>query len=318
MAGKQKKSEAEALAGGSLGNGSLGNGSLDNGSLDGGSLDSGALISNAKLQQLYATMLRCRLLSERARRLRKQNGAARLFAACSGHEAIAVGCAIDLGPADTVTLATHNGNAGLGIATLVKGVALSDLICQIYARKTSAPAATAEEQLDVATSVATTNKRKKSGNVVVVFTDAKTATMSYWNEVLAHAAGKKLPIIFVVENNRAGAAVAENRGDLGVTLKAQDKAVPRITVDGSDVVAVYRVSHESLARVRRGDGPALVEGTTYRVPAKTKSKHPDPLSHMEQYLATRKLFPAGWRVRLEQQFSLELDTAVKAANKALP
>lgn len=299
MAGKAKQAEAEVSTGGSL-------------------------ISNAKLQQMYAAMLQCRLLSDRARRLRTPNAAAKMLAACAGHEAIAVGCAIDLDSTDTITLvprhphrahAEHEATAGLGIARLLNGAAMSDLVGQMYANGTGEAAATAEEQLTIATKVAIANKKKKNDNVVVVFAGAETTGTSYWDETLTQAASKKLPIIFVVENNRAAATVADNSGDRGVALKAQSKAVPRIPVDGSDVVAVYRVSHESLARVRRGDGPALIEGTSYRLSTQAESKKHDPLRHMEQYLTARGLFPAGWKDQLVKQFSIDLDSAVKAAKK---
>jgi TPP-dependent pyruvate/acetoin dehydrogenase alpha subunit len=290
MAGKAKQEEAEVSTGGSL-------------------------ISNAKLQQMYAAMLQCRLLSDRARRLRTSNAAAKMLAACAGHEAIAVGCAIDLDSTDTITLVPHDATAGLGVARLLNGAAMSDLVGQMYANGTRDAAATAEEQLTIATKVAIANKKKKSDNVVVVFAGAETTATSYWDETLAQAASKKLPIIFVVENNREAATVADNSGDLGVALKAQSKAVPRIPVDGSDVVAVYRVSHESLARVRRGDGPALIEGTSYRLSTQAESKKHDPLRHMEQYLTARGLFSAGWKDQLVEQFSIELDLAVKAAKK---
>ncbi len=290
MAGKAKQAETEASTGGSL-------------------------ISNAKLQQMYAAMLQCRLLSDRARRLRNRNAAAKMLAACAGHEAIAVGCAIDLDSTDTITLVPHDATAGLGIARLLNGAAMSELVGQMYANGTGEAAATAEERLTIATKVAIANKKKKNDNVVVVFAAAETTATSYWDERLAQAASKKLPIIFVVENNRAAATVADNSGDLGVALKAQSKAVPRIPVDGSDVVAVYRVSHESLARVRRGDGPALIEGTSYRLSTQVEGKKHDPLRHMEQYLTARGLFPAGWKDQMVKQFSIDLDGAVKAAKK---
>ena len=92
----------------------------------------GSLISDAKLKQLYATMVQCRLLTERACRLRGKPRSADLYAASMGQEAIATGCAIDLRPEDTIALAAHN-----SIASLVKGVPLGDIVAQMYARRTA-------------------------------------------------------------------------------------------------------------------------------------------------------------------------------------
>ena len=55
-----------------------------------------------------------------------------LYSASLGQEAIATGCAIDLRPQDTIALAPHDSIAGL-----VKGVALSDIVAQLYAAQQS-------------------------------------------------------------------------------------------------------------------------------------------------------------------------------------
>jgi TPP-dependent pyruvate/acetoin dehydrogenase alpha subunit len=282
----------------------------------------GSLISDAKLKQLYATMLQCRLFAESARRLRSNRS---ILEASLGQEAIATGCAIDLGPADTIALAPHDSTASLVIARLVNGVPLSDLVAQMYAndggqnhdRANATQSSTAEEQLNVATSIATASKRKKSTSVVVVFTCQAATTLACWHDALTLAAARKLPIIFVVENNRPAESVSDEQD---FVLKAQSYGIPGITVDGNDVVAVYRVAHESLASVRRGDGPVLVEGKANRLLAQNgtspRGSLHDPLAHMERYLVARKIFDARWKHRLVQEFSPELDAAVKAARKA--
>lgn len=277
----------------------------------------GPLISHAKLQQMYSAMLQCRLLSEQARKLRRANAAARSLSQCAGHEAIATACAIDLESTDTVVLVPHGGSVGLSIVRLMRGgAAQEELVGEIFAAAGGTAFPSAAEQLNAATHRALAHKKAKNANVVVVFASVEATATADWAATLMHAAAKKLPMIFVVENHRSTALVAENGGDQGTDLKEQSKAVPRITVDGSDVVAVYRVSHESLARARRGDGPALIEGTIYRLSTRSKGKLQDPLAHMEQYLTVRKLFPAGWKDKLMKQNSAELQRLIKAHAKA--
>jgi TPP-dependent pyruvate/acetoin dehydrogenase alpha subunit len=285
----------------------------------------GSLISDAKLKQLYATMVQCRMLTERACRLRGQPRSAGLYAASMGQEAIATGCAINLLPDDTIALAPHN-----SIASLVMGVPLGDIVAQMYARSTAhrqsaniiMPSPTQDAQLALATSVALANKQKKKNNAVVAFGDKATTALGAWHEALALAAKKSLPIIFVAEDNPWTDPASFEAND---EEKARSYGFPIITVDANDVVAVYRVAYESVERARQGGGPVLVEGKPYRLdrPAKrrvansaARRSERDPLTHMERYLKTKKLFIPRWKDQLVQEFSRKLDAAVKAAQKA--
>jgi TPP-dependent pyruvate/acetoin dehydrogenase alpha subunit len=280
-----------------------------------GSSTGGSLIDDAKLKQLYATMLRCRLLTERARPLRRSKT---LFDASLGQEAVATGCAIDLRPQDTIAVASHQ-----SIASLVKGVALSEVVAQMYARRSSSG-----ERIDniislassdwgklfqAAGNVALANKRENEGNVVVVFSGVAATALDDWHQALRTAARRSLPIIFVVENNPwAERAAGARNGLRQLPLKTQMDGVTSIIVDGNDVVAVYRVAYESLERVRRGGGPVLIEAKPYRQHGQVLSNtERDPLTHMEQYLTAKKLFTTRWKNGLVQQFSRELDAVIR-------
>jgi TPP-dependent pyruvate/acetoin dehydrogenase alpha subunit len=296
----------------------------------------GSLISDAKLKQLYATMVQCRMLTERACRLRGRPLLRSLYAASMGQEAIATGSAIDLQPDDTIALAPHNSIAAL-VRVLVEGVPLEGIVAQMYEHHIAChqshniimPCPTQGTQIDLATSVALVNKRKKKNNVVVAFGDKATTTLGGWREALELAAKKSLPIIFVVEDNpwpspKPGPANFKP-GDEEKDGKARSDGLPIITVDANDVVAVYRVAYESLQRVRQGGGPVLVEGKAYRLhhPAKRRAANSvssrsgrDPLIHMERYLKTKGLFTPRWKDQLVDEFSRKLDASVRAAQKA--
>jgi TPP-dependent pyruvate/acetoin dehydrogenase alpha subunit len=269
-----------------------------------GSSTGGSLISDAKLKQLYATMLECRLLAQHALRLRNQRRA--LYSASLGQEAIAAGCVIDLEPEDTVVLAP-----GGSIAGLVKGAALSELMGQLYAPRGSEPSQAhniigvssgEDQQLELASQLAQAGKQKPS--VVVAFASAPAVASARWQKSLKFASRHSLPLIVVVEN-KAGR---------DLPLKVPQDGLTRITVDGNDVVAVYRVAYESLERVRQGGGPVLIEGRAWQLAGKRlRPAETDPLLHMEGYLAARKLFSKGWKAQLVRQFSREIASARKAA-----
>ena len=201
-------------------------------------ITTGSLIEDTKLKQLYATMLQCRLLTEHAGSLRNQPRAKALYSASMGQEAIVTGCAIDLRPEDTIALAAHDSIPGL-----VKGVGLSTVVAQLYTRNSS-PRLDSGEQLQAAIRVALANKQKNNSNVVVAFTAAETTAGSDWHEALKLAARRILPIVFVVENNpwTTVAGYQERNGREHPVLKTQIKGLTAITVDGNDVVAVYRVA----------------------------------------------------------------------------
>ena len=290
----------------------------------------GSLISHTKLKQLYATMLQCRLLTERASKLRSRPRSAALYADAIGQEALATGFAVDLRPEDTIALAPRN-----SVASLARGVPLSDIVAQIYQRRsaleqapnTVMPSPTLDAQLSLASGVAITNKKKKKSNVVVFFGAKATTALDCWHRALALAAKRSLPIIFVVEDNpwanSISSKVSEEEKDS--VEKARSYGFPVITVDANDVVAVYRVACESVERVRQGGGPVLVHGQPYRLnsPGKrsvakpaTRRTERDPLTHMERYLRNKGLFTPSWKNQVAQEFLSKFETALKAARKA--
>jgi TPP-dependent pyruvate/acetoin dehydrogenase alpha subunit len=271
-----------------------------------GSSTGGSLISDEKLKQLYATMLECRMLAQHARRLRNPRRAP--YSASLGQEAIAAGCVIDLEAEDTVVLAP-----GLSIAGLVKGAELTALLGQLYApgdgdsglgRNIINPCSGEDQLLEFATELAKANKQQQTNNVVVAFATAPAAAFPRWQRALKSAARQSLPLIIMVEN-KAG---------LDLPLKVPRDGLTRIAVDGNDVVAVYRVSHESLERVRQGGGPVVIEGRSWQqVGKRVRRSESDPLVHMEEYLEARRLFTKRWRDQLVRQFSRKIESAQKVA-----
>lgn len=304
------------------------------------------LISNEKFQLLYATMLKCRMLEERARVLFKQSRFTGNYYAAVGQEAAAVGIAIDLRPEDTIGPSHRD-----FITNFIKGVPLNAMFCQLYARAASpdkgrsspahcgyaplnviTPSSTIAAQLNIATGVALANKMKKNDNIAVAFSGDGSTSLGFWHEALNFAGVHDLPIIFVVQNNLWAESVPiqlQTRVE-DLSIKAQAYGFPGITVDGNDVVAVYRVAQESIARARQGGGPTLIECKTYRWyghseidPAKYRNpeevehwKADDPITNMEKYLTGKGLFTKEWKDEIVSEFNRELDAAVEFAEKS--
>ena len=80
--------------------------------------------------------------------------------------------------------------------------------------------------------------------------------------------------------------------------------MPAIPVDAEDVVAMYRVAHESIARARQGGGPTRIlcvtEQETARSDEQQRGAH--AAANLEHWLAARGLPAHEWR----QQIAAEL------------
>ncbi|NJK35515.1 MAG: pyruvate dehydrogenase (acetyl-transferring) E1 component subunit alpha [Oscillatoriales cyanobacterium SM2_2_1] len=85
-------------------------------------------------------------------------------------------------------------------------------------------------------------------------------------ETLNMAALWKLPIIFVVENNRWAIGMEHTRAtaDISIYKKASVFGMPGYELDGMDVLTVRRYAQEAIQRARAGEGPTLLECMTYR------------------------------------------------------
>ena len=74
-----------------------------------------------------------------------------------------------------------------------------------------------------------------------------------------------LPVIYVCENNRwaSGNSAAATLSVEDVSVRAVGYGMPGVTVDGTDVLAVYEAAQAAIRRAREGGGPTLLECKTY-------------------------------------------------------
>lgn len=103
------------------------------------------------------------------------------------------------------------------------------------------------------------------GRVSVVFFGDGGANQGVVSEVLNIAAIWKLPLLLVCENNGFSEFSPTSTVTAGdIAARAQPFGVPGVTVDGNDVISVWRVAGEAVTRARSGRGPTLIEARTYR------------------------------------------------------
>jgi 2-oxoisovalerate dehydrogenase E1 component len=75
-----------------------------------------------------------------------------------------------------------------------------------------------------------------------------------------------LPVVYVCENNQFATEVPFDYAtrNTDVAERARSYGIPGVTVDGNDVLAVTEAAAAAIERARRGGGPSLIEGKTYR------------------------------------------------------
>ncbi|NJL01270.1 MAG: pyruvate dehydrogenase (acetyl-transferring) E1 component subunit alpha [Spirulinaceae cyanobacterium RM2_2_10] len=102
--------------------------------------------------------------------------------------------------------------------------------------------------------------------VTVCFFGDGASNNGQFFECLNMAALWKLPIIYVVENNKWAIGMAHDRATSQPEIykKASVFDMVGVEVDGMDVMAVHTLAQEAVARARAGEGPTLVEALTYR------------------------------------------------------
>jgi pyruvate dehydrogenase E1 component alpha subunit len=80
------------------------------------------------------------------------------------------------------------------------------------------------------------------------------------------AALKKLPVVFICENNlySTTTSLKDRQAPVEIYKRAEGYGMPGVRGDGNDALDVHAKVLEAVARARRGDGPTLLEFMTYR------------------------------------------------------
>ncbi len=294
-----------------------------------------ASLDATKLKQLYSTMLGCRMIAERARLLVSQGMLPRDISVITGHEAPEVGALINLVEEDCVASGRRE-----YLARFIQGTQLRRIFAELCARQAGAAEGRCvvssasrnvdmvlpdsfNAQLNLATGAAWAFKLHQKPQVAVAFYGDNFSSTDSWREAVSFSAAYQLPLVHIVENH--GGDEAGGTEPAGQSQEAgagsRDNALPCFVVDGSDVVAVYRVAQEAIRRARQGHGPALIEcrssapGSPLRTASAERGAFEDPLSKMEAHLRWKGLWSDKWKAKLVQRFTRDLERASAFASR---
>ena len=136
-------------------------------------------------------------------------------------------------------------------------------------------------QVSLGTGIAFANRYRGSDAVCVVYFGDGAANQGQVYESFNMAELWKLPVVYVIENNRyaMGTAVTRASAQQDFSKRGCAQNIPGEQVDGMDVRAVASAGKRATAWCRAGKGPFILEMQTYRYrghsmsdPAKYRSK----------------------------------------------
>jgi TPP-dependent pyruvate/acetoin dehydrogenase alpha subunit len=112
----------------------------------------------------------------------------------------------------------------------------------------------------------------RSGGVAVAFFGDGTTNHGYFHECLNFAAVRRLPVVYVCENNRYGEFTPFEDVTAGeIEARTRALGIESAMVDGMDVWAVRAAAEAAVARARDGGGPQFIQTMTYRFVGHSRS-----------------------------------------------
>ncbi len=160
-------------------------------------------------------------------------------------------------------------------------------------------------QVPLGTGLAFANKYRGNDAVCLTYFGDGAANQGQVYESFNMAELWKLPVIYVIENNRyaMGTSVLRSSAQTDFSRRGVSFNIPGSQVDGMDVRAVKAASEDALAWCRAGKGPVILEMMTYRYrghsmsdPAKYRTKEEvdkmrtehDPIEQVRKRLLDKK------------------------------
>jgi pyruvate dehydrogenase E1 component alpha subunit len=243
---------------------------------------------------------------------------------------------------------------------LAKGGSMDELAAEIYCKETgcsrgrggsmhlidpdvgmmgSAPIVAGTISLALGAALAA-SIRKDNQVAVCFFGDGATGEGVLY-ESLNFAALKKLPIVFVCENNLYAThmPVRECRVENSIYKIAEPFCIESREIDGNDVLQVYETGQKAINKCREGQGPVFLECLTYRfrghvgpddniqgahTDIRPKEEieewfQKDPIRLFENYLSQNKLVDEDALDEIRREVQNEVDDAhIFAKNSPVP
>jgi 2-oxoisovalerate dehydrogenase E1 component alpha subunit len=305
-------------------------------------------LTPAQLLDLYALMLLTRALDDRQSILSRQ-GRQGIHLSARGHEACGAGSAAACAPARDILVPSHRSLA----AVLAWGVTPHEVLLQCLSRaddpasggksmpnhyahrarnvlSMSSPIGT---QLPHAAGAALASAVRQQDSVTLVFFGDGASSKADFHEALNFAAIRRLPVVFVCENNgwSISVPIQKQMAVRSVACRAGSYGMPGQSVDGTNPVAVFDSVNAAVQRARAGDGPSLIEARVVRLAPhssddddsryrssteRAAANRRDPLPRFARRLCRLGILAAGTDAQLQESARQQVDAALAVAEAA--
>jgi TPP-dependent pyruvate/acetoin dehydrogenase alpha subunit len=294
-------------------------------------------------ERLYKSLYRIRRVEEEVARVYPTDKIKSPVHLSIGQEAVSVGVCEALEPTDVV-FGTYRGHA----LYLAKGGDMGQMVAEMYGKSggcakgkggsmhlISTDAGMMGASAVVGTSIANAVgyayavQLKGTGQLVVSFFGDGATEEGVFAESLNFAVLKRLPIIFVCENNHYAIHTHQSRrqGTPAICDRARAFGLPTQRIENNDVLQLWERMKEAAPRVRAGEGPRFFEVMTYRwrehvgpgvdyqLGFRTESEC-EPWMESDQVQRLADLVEPGARSRIQRQVEAEVTEAFAFAESS--
>jgi len=297
---------------------------------------------------LYEQMVQVREFDRRMLMLQRQ-GRIGFYGPILGQEAATVGSIAALEPRDWIFPALRE-----GAAAMMRGLSLTEAINQLigngadrckgrqmpchYTFKEGhyyGMSSVIGTQLSHAVGAAMAARIRGDDVVVLGHLGDGATSANDFHCGMNFAAVYRSPCVLLCQNNQWAISVPCSKQSASETIAQKGIAygMPSVRVDGNDVLAVYTVTRDAVARARRGDGPTFIEAVTYRRLGHSSSDDPtryrdeaevkawerkDPVDRFRRYLERRRLWDDAKEAAFKDDISQRVNAAIAAAESNPP
>jgi pyruvate dehydrogenase E1 component alpha subunit len=233
------------------------------------------------LKKLFYEMLYIRLVEEEIARIYPEQEMRCPVHLSIGQEAIAVGICAHLSRDDYV-LSNHRSHGHY----LAKGGNLKKMLAELYGRQTGCCNGKSGSMhlidlshgflgavpivgscIPIATGVAFSTKLKKMETITTVFFGDGAVEEGVFHESLNFASLKRLPIVFICENNFFSVyspLSVRQPPNREICALAKSHGIESFQGNGNNVLEVYQLMKKAIELIKTGKGPVFLELKTYR------------------------------------------------------